>query len=84
MKCSPQTEALAYRIWALARSRGWDMHVGQIASELEVDSARVRRVVQVKGWQPRLRSNTAAEFSPVFNLAAVSLRDIEKEVPYVR
>lgn len=53
---NPRTEALAYRIWAFAKAREWNVTTSDLADALDVDRHRVSRVVGVKGWMPRLRS----------------------------
>ena len=54
---SPRTEALAYRIWAVANPRGWNMTCTEIADELDEPFGRVRAVMTAKRWLGRLRSS---------------------------
>lgn len=60
MKLSPRTEGLAYRIWAVANPRGWDMTEAEIAEALGVSQPAVRRACQLKGWGTRLRKTSCA------------------------
>jgi hypothetical protein len=53
---TPRTEALAYQIWAFARSSGWDVTAWDIAKELGVQVGRVHYVLKQKGWNARTRS----------------------------
>lgn len=50
---SPRTEALAFRIWAYCREREWYQSVPAVAEALGVSAYRVRRVIELKGWQDR-------------------------------
>lgn len=53
---TPRTQALAYRIWALASPKGWDLTAYDLAEALEVPVARVHYVLAEKGWNARTRS----------------------------
>lgn len=55
MKLSPKSEALAFRIWAYAEPKGWDVLLADVAKDLNVDVARVRWVVVAKQWNGRFR-----------------------------
>lgn len=55
----PKLMALAYRIWAYATPREWDVTLAEIADELDEDINRVRAVVQHRGWLGRIRKATA-------------------------
>lgn len=57
----PATMALAYRIWGDCRLHGWARTVAEIAESLDEDAARVRRVAQLKGWLPRMRTTTCRD-----------------------
>lgn len=57
---SPRSQALAYLIWWDCRRHrdGWDSTVAEIADSINrrnVTSARVRRVLGLKGWHNRVR-----------------------------
>jgi hypothetical protein len=52
---SPQSMALAYRIWAYASPRGWNVTAHEVADALNVSWQRVNRIAQIKGWQGRFR-----------------------------
>ena len=66
MKLSPKSEALAFRIWAYAEPKGWDVLLADVASDLNVDVVRVRWVVGAKQWSGRFRglSRFAPEIGP--------------------
>jgi len=53
----PRTEALAYRIWAYATPREWNVTGKDIAEALGVTYQLVAAILQVKGWVNRTRSN---------------------------
>jgi hypothetical protein len=55
MKLSPKSEALAFRIWAYAEPKGWDVLLADVASDLNVSIAQVRWVVTAKRWNSRFR-----------------------------
>lgn len=54
-KLSPRAEAAAFIIWADCRTHGWDRQVTEIAATTGMSAQRVIRIVQLKGWQNRLR-----------------------------
>lgn len=54
---TPRTQALAYRIWAYATPRAWDLTAHDIAEALDVAVARVHHVLAVKGWNARTRQS---------------------------
>ena len=56
MKISPRSEALAFRIWAYAEPKGWDVLLADVARDLNVDVARVKWVVVAKRWSGRFRA----------------------------
>lgn len=55
MNASPRTEAAAFIIWANSQDHGWDRTVAEIAQAVSMSVQRVRRVIEVKGWQNRVR-----------------------------
>jgi hypothetical protein len=55
----PESEALAYRIWAYCEPRGWDVTRSEIAEALGESWHRINRVTVVKGWNRRLRGKNA-------------------------
>ena len=52
---SPRSSALAYRIWAVANPRGWDLTLRELADELGESFDRVRSICMHAGWAGRLR-----------------------------
>lgn len=52
---SPATEALAFRIWAYASPRGWDVTAWDIAQALDESIQRVQYAITAKGWRERVR-----------------------------
>jgi hypothetical protein len=61
MTYSPRTEALAFRIWSHCQPIEWDITVPDLADALDEPTNRVRTVVNLKGWQTRLRSVKARD-----------------------
>lgn len=57
----PRQETLAFRIWAFAKPRGWNVTCKEIAENLEVTYQSVGHVLRMKGWSDRVRVTTAAE-----------------------
>ncbi len=53
---TPRTQALAYRIWAFATPKGWNVTAYDIAEALEVEVARVHYILAEKGWNARTRN----------------------------
>lgn len=58
---TPRTNALAYRIWAWASPRGWDVTAGEIADALSDESGQVTpqmvgSVLRAMGWRTRVRT----------------------------
>lgn len=58
---NPRTEALAFRIWAYCDPRGWDVSIVDLAERFQEPVARVRRVLQLKGWLCRVRKTSSAK-----------------------
>lgn len=56
---TPRTAALAYRIWAYASPRGWDVTIPEIAEALDVSWRHVSGALQRKGWNSRVRHVSA-------------------------
>ena len=52
---SPRTMAIAYRIWAYASPREWDVTIPEVAEELRENVATIRAIMQSKGWLRRVR-----------------------------
>ena len=52
---SPRTEAIAYRIWAFADPRGWDVTVADIAAALDLRNTSVQSICTVRRWHGRMR-----------------------------
>lgn len=63
---SPRTEALAYRIWAYAEPRGWDVSINDIADALDVTVRRCGKVCATKGWTSRLRASRSTARSAAY------------------
>jgi len=55
----PRTEALAYRIWAYAAPREWNVTGKDIAEALGLPFGAVGMVLQAKGWHNRTRAGSA-------------------------
>jgi hypothetical protein len=53
----PRTEALAYRIWAYATPREWNVTGKDIAEVLGIPYWAVGTVLQAKGWHDRTRTH---------------------------
>jgi hypothetical protein len=53
-----KTEALAFRIWAFAKPKGWDCTIYDIADFVRETPQRIVGVCRVKGWNGRLRSSS--------------------------
>jgi len=62
MKLSPSSEALAFRIWAYAHPKGWDVLLADVAKDLNVSIAQVRWVVTAKRWKSRFRGLKSLDF----------------------
>ena len=54
---SIQTEALAFRVWAVAKPKDWDCTVQEIAEAVGETPQRIAGICRVKGWTERLRSS---------------------------
>jgi hypothetical protein len=52
----PAHEALAYRIWGVAKPLEWDVSISQLADTLKADRRTVQSVLQMKGWLNRTRA----------------------------
>lgn len=52
---SARTMALAYRIWAYASPREWDVTIPEVADEMKESVATIRSIMYHKGWLPRVR-----------------------------
>lgn len=55
---NPRTEAAAYLIWCDCQEHGWDRTIPEIADSVgrrDISSLRARRVIEVKGWMPKVR-----------------------------
>jgi hypothetical protein len=51
----PASEALAFRIWAICKPRGWGMTLKDCAEELDENINRVRAIIGHKGWADRFK-----------------------------
>lgn len=76
---SPRTQALAFRIWAYASPKGWDVSAHDIAEALDVEVRRVHYVLAAKGWNARTRS-TRGE-SRYATLSIATRKDSEDRSP---
>ncbi len=55
---TPRTMALAYRIWAYATPREWDVSVKEVAEALGVSWQHVNLICAKRGWNARMRKDT--------------------------
>ena len=60
MKLSPESEALAFRIWAYANPLGWDCTYADAADYLKENRQRVVTICSLKGWTHRFRAPPSA------------------------
>jgi hypothetical protein len=58
---TPRTQALAYRIWAYAKPREWNVTIEEVADELRESPHSVRAVIQHRGWLDRIRRASPAD-----------------------
>lgn len=84
MKFNPKSEALAFRIWAVARTRGWNILISELASELEVSPTRVSKVLHDKGWLYRVPRVCQLGRAHSLKVGALRLEEVEKEIDNVR
>ena len=52
---TPRSEALAYRIWAYAKPREWNVTLAEIADALGESHKRVLAICRIKKWLDRVR-----------------------------
>lgn len=57
-RISPKTEALAYRIWGVARQHEWNCTLIEIADALGESVHRVSTTAMLKGWLGRFRAGS--------------------------
>lgn len=57
-----EVEAIAYRVWAYCKDRGWNDTVPDIADALDLPMTKVRAVVRVKGWNNRLPTKVTTQY----------------------
>ncbi len=55
IKLTPRSQAIAYRIWAIAKPLEWDISIADLAEQLNLSHHSIRSVLQLKGWINRLR-----------------------------
>lgn len=84
----PRTEALAYRIWAYASPRGWDVTGKDIAEALDLSFGVVGMVLQAKGWHNRTRAGAPLGLLGTGGAAMLAserytLRDMGLDRPHV-
>lgn len=53
---TPKSEAIAYRAWVMARERGWDCTIAEIADEMGLSAKSLGAIMQHKGWVDRFRA----------------------------
>ena len=58
---TPRTEAIAYRVWAYAAPRGWNVTIVEVAEEIGVEWQSVRSVMVHKKWIGRLRNGSTTQ-----------------------
>lgn len=54
MTFNPKQKALAFRIWAYAKPRGWNCTIAEIADALDVAIQPVINALRYEGWMPRI------------------------------
>jgi hypothetical protein len=54
----PRTEALAFRIWSIAKPKDWDCTLRELADATGESLMRVSAICRDKGWHRRLRSTS--------------------------
>lgn len=59
---TPRTHAIAYRIWAYAAPREWDVTIGEVAEELDLPRRTVKSICIHRGWNERMRIMGLADF----------------------
>jgi hypothetical protein len=52
---TPRTIALAYRIWAYAAPRGWDVTIPELADEMREHHNTITNILRWRGWLHRVR-----------------------------
>ena len=59
---TPRTHAIAYRIWAYAAPREWDVTIGEVAEALDLPMRTVQVICARRGWNGRMRFMGVSDF----------------------
>jgi hypothetical protein len=74
-----KTAAIAYRIWAYASPKGWDVSVRQIADELQESPHTIVMILRYKKWTDRVRRVQIADHNFLYDPERwVSLGGVDK------
>ena len=52
---SPRVMAIAFRIWAYATPKAWDVTIPEIAEALDLPQTSIMNVLRTRGWLSRVR-----------------------------
>lgn len=80
----PKHEAIAFRIWQIAKPQGWNLTVADIALALDLNRRRVQATLVRKGWLNRVRAYAPAEFDSREDFRSViddGLDDLARQNP---
>lgn len=58
---NPKTEALAFRIWAFASGRDWNVSIKDVAAHLDENMPRVRAICKSRGWHLLMRKDAGGD-----------------------
>lgn len=61
---TPRSEALAYRIWAYAEPKGWDVSILELSIALDEHHGHIGRVCSAKDWTHRFRASEGSGAGP--------------------
>lgn len=75
----PKSEALAFRIWAYAKPREWNVTAKELSEALNVTTNAIGAILRAKKWNHRIRITKTDGISTTFANANafLSLSDLD-------
>jgi hypothetical protein len=73
---TPRTEALAFRIWAIAKPKDWDCTLQELSDATGESVMRVSAICRQKNWNRRLRSSSSYYLDTGHGIPQVRLDEV--------
>lgn len=77
---TPRDMALAYRIWAYADPRGWNVTIPELADEMGVSHQKMTGLLHVRGWLGRVRRGSPRGMDNAMDSRSAALLHMTREI----